>query len=86
MLASSWDSIELPGLTVAAKELEIVISTMYGRAGTSRDVDAAAAILGSREEVADALISDRFPLSKAPEAFERSRDRKGGAIKVALEP
>jgi threonine dehydrogenase-like Zn-dependent dehydrogenase len=59
---------------------------MYGRSGTLRDVDAAAAILGSREEVADALISHRFPLSKAPEAFEKSRDRKGGAIKIALEP
>lgn len=86
MLASSWDSIELPGLVVAAKELEMVVSTMYGRAGTVRDADAAAAILGAREEVADALISDRYPLAKAPEAFERSRDRKGGAIKVALEP
>ena len=86
MLASSWDSIELPGLVVAAKELDIVISTMYGRAGTVRDVDAAAAILGNREEVSDALISHRFPLSKAPEAFQVSRDRKGGAIKVVLEP
>ncbi len=86
MLASSWGSLEFPGLTVAAKELDIVISTMYGRSGTLRDFDAAAAILGSREEVADALISHRFPLSKAPEAFEKSRDRKGGAIKIALEP
>lgn len=86
MLASSWDALSFPGLVVAAKELEIVISTMYGRAGTTRDVDAAAGILGQREEVADALISDRYPLSKAPEAFLRSRDREGGAIKVALEP
>ena len=86
MLASSWGNLEFPGLTVAAKELDIVVSTMYGRSGTTRDVDAAAAILGTREEVADALITHRFPLSKAPEAFEKSRDRKGGAIKIALEP
>jgi threonine dehydrogenase-like Zn-dependent dehydrogenase len=86
MLASSWGKFEVPGLVVAAKELDIVISTMYGRAGTMRDVDAAARLLGSDEAIADALISDRFPLDKAPEAFERSRDRKGGAIKVALEP
>jgi len=86
MLASSWDKFEIPGLVVAAKELEIVMSTMYGRAGTMRDVDAAARLLGSDDAIADALISDRFPLEKAPEAFERSRDRKGGAIKVALEP
>ncbi len=86
MLASSWGKIEVPGLTVAAKELDIVWSTMYGRSGTTRDVDAAAAILGNREEVSDALISHRYPLSKAPEAFLKSRDRKGGAIKIALEP
>lgn len=86
MLASSWGSIELPGLVVAAKELEIVVSTMYGRAGSMRDVEAAALILGAREEVAAALVSDRFPLAKAPEAFARARDRKAGAIKVVLEP
>jgi threonine dehydrogenase-like Zn-dependent dehydrogenase len=86
LLSSSWGSIELPGLALAAKELEIVISTMYGRAGSVRDVDAAAAILGAREEVAPSLISDRYPLTQAPEAFARARDRKAGAIKVVLEP
>ncbi len=86
MLASSWESFEFPGLTVAAKELDIVMSTMYGRSGTARDVDAAAGLLGQDESIADALISDRFALSDAPAAFERSRDRRGGAIKVALEP
>ena len=86
MLASSWESFEFPGLTVAAKELDIVMSTMYGRSGTARDVDAAAGLLGQDESIADALISDRFALSDAPAAFERSRDRQGGAIKVALEP
>ena len=86
MLASSWGSIELPGLVVAAKELEIVVSTMYGRSGSVRDVEAAATILGDREEVAPALISHRFPLARAAEAFAMARDRKAGAIKVVLEP
>jgi threonine dehydrogenase-like Zn-dependent dehydrogenase len=86
MLASSWGSIVLPGLTIAAKEIEMVVSTMYGRAGSVRDVEAAASILGAREEVADALITHRFPLVDASTAFETSRDRKAGAIKVVLEP
>ena len=86
MLASSWGALEVPGLTAAAKELDIAISTMYGQAGTARDVDAAAALLGQDEAIADALVSDRFPLSSAPAAFERSRDRRAGAIKVVLEP
>ena len=86
MLASSWGALEIPGLTAAAKEIDMAVSTMYGQAGTARDVDAAAALLGQDEAIADALVSDRFPLSSAPEAFERSRDRRGGAIKVVLEP
>jgi len=86
MLASSWGKLELPGLVVAAKELEIVVSTMYGRVGSVRDVDAAAAILGERDEVAEALISHRFPLARAADGFAMARDRKAGAIKVVLEP
>jgi threonine dehydrogenase-like Zn-dependent dehydrogenase len=59
---------------------------MYGRSGSVRDVDAAAMMLARREEIGDALISHRFPLAQAPEAFEAARDRRGGAIKVVLEP
>ena len=86
MLASSWGALEVPGLLAAAKEIDIAISTMYGQSGTARDADAAAALLGQDDAIADALVSDRFPLASAPAAFERSRDRRGGAIKVALEP
>ena len=86
MLASSWGVLEVPGLLAAAKEIDIAISTMYGQSGTARDADAAAALLGQDDAIADALVSDRFPLSSAPAAFERSRDRRGGAIKVVLEP
>ncbi|HEB89493.1 MAG TPA: alcohol dehydrogenase, partial [Deltaproteobacteria bacterium] len=86
MLAPSWETIELPGLLVLAKELDLVVSKMYGRAGSFRDVDAAAGILGSRPEVADALVTHRFALADAAAAFETARDRKSGAIKVVLEP
>lgn len=86
MLGPSWETIELPGLMVLAKELELVVSKMYGRAGTVRDVDLAAAMLGEREEIADAIISHRFPLAEAARAFETTRDREAGAIKVVLEP
>lgn len=86
MLAPSWDKVILPGLVLSAKELDLKVSLMYGRAGAVRDVETAAMILGARPEVADAMISHRFPLSKAPEAFEAARDRRAGAIKVVLEP
>jgi threonine dehydrogenase-like Zn-dependent dehydrogenase len=86
MLAPSWDTIELPGFMTVAKELEFVVSKMYGRDGTAREIELAANQLAAHEEIADALISHRFPLSDAPRAFETARDRKSGAIKVVLEP
>ena len=36
--------------------------------------------------VGDALISHRYPLDAAPEAFAAARDRSSGAIKVVFEP
>lgn len=86
MLAPSWDKVILPGMVLAAKELEIKVSMMYGRSGSVRDVDTAARMLADRPEIGDVLISHRLPLSKAPEAFDTARDRSGGAIKVVLEP
>jgi threonine dehydrogenase-like Zn-dependent dehydrogenase len=35
---------------------------------------------------ADALITHRFPLDAAAEAFATAADRAAGAIKVVLEP
>jgi threonine dehydrogenase-like Zn-dependent dehydrogenase len=86
MPAPSGDTIELPGFMSVAKELEFVVSKMYSRVGTAREIELAANQLAAREEIADALISRRFPLSNAPRAFETARDRKSDAIKVVLEP
>ena len=86
-LGSYWDgSIEFPAMAVGMKELNFVPAVMYGRSGPSRDIDVAATILGQRPEIADVLITHRFPLDGAVEAFEVARDRAAGAIKVVLEP
>lgn len=86
LLSASWEEIRLPGLAVAAKEPVIVGSTMYGRAGIVRDIDNAAQLLGSNPAIGDAIITHRFPLTAAAEAFAVAADRKSGAIKVLVEP
>jgi threonine dehydrogenase-like Zn-dependent dehydrogenase len=86
LLAAYWDALTLPGFSFAAKELALVSATMYGRHGPARDIDAAAALLAARPELAEALITHRFPLSEAAAAFAAAHDRAGGAIKVVLEP
>jgi threonine dehydrogenase-like Zn-dependent dehydrogenase len=68
------------------KEVSVVPASMYGRSGVARDVDVAAGTLASRPEIARCLITHRFPLDAAPEAFAAARDREAGAIKVVLEP
>jgi threonine dehydrogenase-like Zn-dependent dehydrogenase len=59
---------------------------MYGRSGASRDIDAAAALLARHGGLASLLITHRFPLDAAAEAFATAADRAAGAIKVVLEP
>lgn len=87
LLGSYWDgSVEMPGLAVGMKELTLVPAVMYGRVGASRDFDAAASILAQRPELPDTIVTHRFPLDAAAEAFTVAADRSAGAIKVVLEP
>jgi threonine dehydrogenase-like Zn-dependent dehydrogenase len=87
LVASYWDGLlELPGLALCMKEVNVVPASMYAREGESRDIDVAAGLLARRPEIADVLITHRFPLEAAPEAFAAAADRKSGAIKVVLDP
>jgi L-iditol 2-dehydrogenase len=82
-----WDSgTELPGQALSMKEITLVPASMYARVGPSRDFDTAAAILAARPEIGPALITHRFPLDAAADAFACAHDRAAGAIKVVLEP
>lgn len=86
LLATYWGGLELPGFALCLKEVRVLPSSLYGRGPAGRDVDAAAALLARRPEIAQRLITHRFPLDAAPEAFETARRRSAGAIKVVLEP
>ncbi len=86
LLATYWEGMQLPGIALCMKELDVIPASMYGAAGAVRDVDTAAAILGRSADLADIMITHRFPLDAAVEAFETARDRSAGAIKVVLEP
>lgn len=84
--ATYWGEVVLPGMAMGMKEVSLVPSIMYGRTTGPRDVEVAADILGHRGEIAAALITHRFPLDGAPEAFAAAADRRAGSIKVVLEP
>lgn len=86
VLSTPWDGMTLPGLPLCLREIDLIPSAFYGRQGLSRDVDAAATLLASTPEIARSIITHRYPLEAAEEAFRVAADRKAGAIKVVLEP
>lgn len=80
----------VPFIPAFLKEVRVVGSMAYCRdpddpAGR-RDVDHAAALLAARPEIAETLVTHRFPLEDAAEAFRVAADRRSGAIKVVVEP
>ncbi len=84
---SYWSAVQLPAMALGLKEVSLVPSSMYGRTtGAGRDVQVAARLLAERPEVAEAMISHRFPLDAVATAFETAGDRSTGAIKVVIEP
>jgi threonine dehydrogenase-like Zn-dependent dehydrogenase len=75
-----------PGALTLVKELSWVGAMAYGRHDGQREVDEAAALLATHPEIGATLITHRFGLDDAPEAFRVAADRASGAIKVALGP
>lgn len=78
--------IPVPGVMTLVKELSWVAAMAYGRHHGVREVDEVAAMLAADPEIARTLITHRFPLDDAAEAFRVAADRASGAIKVVLEP
>jgi threonine dehydrogenase-like Zn-dependent dehydrogenase len=86
MLATYWGGLEVPAFDLCGKEVSLVPASQYSRDGDTRDVDVAASILALSPDIAATLITHRFPLEAATEAFAVASDRSSGAIKVVLEP
>jgi threonine dehydrogenase-like Zn-dependent dehydrogenase len=76
----------VPGAMTLVKELTWVGAMAYEQHGDTREVDEVAAMLASTPEIAKTVITHRFPLDDAKEAFRVAADRAAGAIKVVLEP
>lgn len=74
------------GNAVFLKELSVASSLFYGHHDGVRDFDAAAAVLAAQPALPDLLVTQRFSLDEAPDAFRVAADRASGAIKVQLHP
>lgn len=86
IMGSYWQPVTMPGIQMSLKEVDLIPASLYGRQGTVRDVEIATALLVANSEIPRALITHRYPLEAAAEAFGAAAGRSAGAIKVVLEP
>jgi threonine dehydrogenase-like Zn-dependent dehydrogenase len=86
LLATYWDGLHVDPMSFAMNEVSLIPASAHGRHQGGRDVDSAAALLAANAAIADALITHRFALDDAVEAFRVAADRRAGAIKVVLQP
>ncbi len=84
LVGTLWSPAEI-GLQVCMRECEIIPSMTYVCRTKDRNFTEAAQILADGPEIADAMITHRFPLDGCAEAFTTAADRRAGAIKVAFD-
>ncbi len=80
-----WGDVTMPGMALQLKELRILPVIYYGHHRGERELDAAVGVLAQLPALGEALITHRFPLDQAVEAFRVAGDRAAGAVKVLLE-
>ena len=78
--------VPIPGVMTLVKELSWIGAMAYERHDGVREVDEVAALLAASRDIAATLITHRFPLEQAADAFRVAADRKSGVIKVAIHP
>ncbi len=84
MVAAFWEPVSID-MGILMKEVDFFSAMGYGGIAPDRDFDMAARILGENPTIADALVTHRFPLDGATEAFATAADRAAGAIKVVFD-
>ncbi|HSV07476.1 MAG TPA: alcohol dehydrogenase catalytic domain-containing protein [Candidatus Binatus sp.] len=86
ILGAFTRSPTFPALFVLAKELRLIGSFVYGRAGAQADFDIVLDILRRRgRHIAETIITHRVPLAEIARGFRTAADKTTGAIKVTIE-
>ena len=79
-------AVNVPWHTLFMREARLLPSLGYCAHEGGTDMADAAQMLADQPEVVDTVITHRFPLEDAAEAFRVAADKKSGAIRVVLQP
>ena len=85
VVSTWWDPVQF-GFGLLSKEATVVPATIYGMRNGRREFDDAVDVLAANPVIADVLVTHRFGLDDAPEAFATAGNRAAGAIKVIIQP
>lgn len=84
LLGTFWEATALDP-SFCLKEAILIPSMAYHCKSPNRSFDEARAILHRHPEIAQALITHRYPIDGVEEAFETASNRSAGAIKVVFD-
>lgn len=86
VLGVHMGTVELDWHQLFMKETRLIPSLGYCAHDDRREMEEAAALLANDPDIADTVITHRFPLEDAVEAFRVAATKSEGAIRVVLEP
>ena len=86
LLGIPMEGILLPGMKIIMNEIKLFPSIMYGASSGVKDFEQAAKLLALNPEIGDAMITHRFSLEDAEEAFRVAQDKSLKSIKVVFDP
>ncbi len=86
VLGVHFGPVQLDWMPLFRKEARVIPSLGYCAHDDGREMEDAAAMLAEDPEIARTLITHRFPIEDAAEAFRVASDRAGGAVRVVIEP
>lgn len=83
--ATWFDPVQV-STTLLMKEARLLPSYCYGHHHGVREFEESVEVLAGHPELADTLVTHRFGLDDAAEAFHVAKNRASGAIKVVMQP
>ena len=86
VLGLDLGAVELNWMPLFNREARIIPSLGYCAHGGGREMADAAAMLADEPDIARTLITHRFPIEDAVEAFRVAGDKTTGALRVVVEP
>ena len=86
VLGVHFGPIQLDWMPLFQREARVIPSLGYCAHEGGREFEEAAALLAADPEIARTVITHRYPIEDAAEAFRVADDRASGAIRVVIEP